>query len=100
MNDGLSERQRAAIVSVLSTHPRVTRAVLFGSRALGVFQPASDIDLALFGEQLTISDLAKLRVALEEHALPMAVDLVVYNQITNQNLRQHIDEKGIDFFHR
>jgi predicted nucleotidyltransferase len=100
MNDGLSERQRTAIISVLAAQPRITRAVLFGSRALGTFQPASDIDLALFGDHLTVSDLAKLRAALEEFALPVEADLIAYDQITNPNLRRHIDEKGADFFRR
>lgn len=73
---------------------------MFGSRALGTFRPASDIDLALFGDDLTVSDLVKLHVALTEFNLPVELDLIAYEQLTNANLRRHIDEKGAELFRR
>ncbi|MBT8778490.1 nucleotidyltransferase domain-containing protein [Akkermansia muciniphila] len=39
---------RSGIREVLSQAPQVRKAVLFGSRALGTWKPASDIDLALW----------------------------------------------------
>ena len=68
--------------------------VLFGSRALGTHRPASDIDLALFGKQLTIGDLISLRSALAELNLPVEIDLLIYDQISNTDLKHHIDTHG------
>jgi predicted nucleotidyltransferase len=41
----LSEREVGLIRGVLSRHPEVTGALLFGSRAKGTARPASDVDL-------------------------------------------------------
>jgi predicted nucleotidyltransferase len=45
----LAPRELDLIRSVLTRHPTVTGAILFGSRAKGTAHPASDVDLALEG---------------------------------------------------
>lgn len=40
------------IVNIIKEYKEVTRAVIFGSRARGDYKKASDIDIALFGEEL------------------------------------------------
>ena len=41
--------------AVFARYPQISRAVLFGSRAMGTHKPGSDIDIALFGkEELTL----------------------------------------------
>lgn len=54
MNDGLTDEDREGIQSVLATCPKVQKAILFGSRAMGTFRSASDVDIALEGEGLTL----------------------------------------------
>jgi predicted nucleotidyltransferase len=66
MRDGLTTSQRNAIREVLASFPRVERAGLFGSRALGASSPASDIDLALFGDSPTLEDEARIAARLED----------------------------------
>lgn len=70
MTVGLKDRHRPAIHGVLTSNPRVTGAVLLGSRATGAFQPASDVNLALFGDSLTLRDEFDLAVAMEELTVP------------------------------
>ena len=41
MNDGLTQNQRTMIAAVLAACPSVEEAVLFGSRAMGNYKPAS-----------------------------------------------------------
>ena len=77
MNDGLKERNRAKIRQVLTSHPGVERAVLFGSRATGTYRPGSDVDLALAGDGLTHSDLGVIGAAMEATTVPQMVDLVL-----------------------
>ena len=60
MMDGLKDKYRKAIITILTDNERVEKVVLFGSRAMGTFTPTSDVDIALFGDNLTLTDQAKL----------------------------------------
>lgn len=100
MNDGLKIEHRNQIISAIAANDRVERAVLFGSRALGTHSATSDIDIALFGKNLTMTDQARIAIAVD--ALPMAqtADLVRYDTIQNPALQQHIQKHGVVLFER
>ena len=98
MTDGLKEKHRSAIVGVLAADDKVERAVLFGSRAVETFTPASDVDLVLFGDRLTLTDAAKLAAGLEKLAIPQRIDLLLQNEITNKALRRHIEKDGVEWY--
>jgi len=100
MTDGLKPEYRRAIIETLSANPKVERVVLFGSRAMGTFTPTSDIDLALFGDDLTLSDQAALTEAMAELAIPQRVDILIHHRIENQALRDHIRKHGVEWFAR
>lgn len=100
MNDGLDAAMRERIRAVLRLVPRVRRAVLFGSRAMGSHRPASDIDLALEGEQLATTDLLFLYGRLEALELPLTVDLVLRESITNPAFEDHIARHGVEWYRR
>lgn len=100
MNDGLNCQSRSEIISVLASCEKVERAVLFGSRAMGTFRPASDVDLALFGEQLEARDLTSISFALEDLTVPQHVDLLLFDQVGNETLREHIIQQGVELFRR
>lgn len=63
--------------------------------AMGTFSMTSDVDLALYGDELTISDQTR-RLGAEIDRLPMAqrVDLLIYRTIDNEKLREHIRKHG------
>jgi predicted nucleotidyltransferase len=100
MNDGLTPQQREMIRTILAKVARVDRAVLFGSRAVGTFGRASDIDLALEGQDLVLSDLAVLSGEFTESALPFEVDLIIRADITNPELEDHIKKQGVPFYEK
>jgi len=100
MTDGLKPIQRDAIIAKLSANPKVERIVLFGSRAMGTFTTTSDIDLALFGSALTLSDQAALSEEMAELPIPQRVDILVHHRIESQALREHIRKHGIEWFAR
>ena len=60
MTDGLKDAHREAIVTVIAANDRVERVVLFGSRATGTNTVTSDVDIALFGDRLTLTDQGRL----------------------------------------
>ena len=100
MTDALKARYRHTLVRILSANPRVEKVVLFGSRAMGSHSPASDIDLALFGEGLTLDDLLRLRRLVDETSIPQRVDLVLAKAIDNPRLRDHIRRHGVLWYER
>ena len=75
MTDGLKDRHRAAIIATIAANDRVERAVLFGSRATGTHSVSSDVDIALIGDRLTLTDQARLAAALDEIPMAQSVDL-------------------------
>ena len=100
MSDGLKARHRAAIIATLAANDRVERAVLFGSRAMGTNTITSDVDIALFGQQLTLTDQASLAAACEELPMAQSVDLVLHSAIDNPALVEHIRSYGVEWYQR
>jgi predicted nucleotidyltransferase len=84
------------IKSSLKNETNIKKLILFGSRAKGTAKNGSDIDLALVGDGISFSDLCAIGARLEEFDLPYKVDLVLYNFITNQELKEHIDRVGVE----
>lgn len=94
MKYGLSQKQLQDIETILAAWPDIESVWLFGSRALGSYKEASDIDLAIKG-QLDQKTLIRLKDAFEDSDLPFFVDLVAYAGITEPALKTHIDEHGV-----
>lgn len=89
---GLSERDHTLIVQTLARVPKLSRAVVFGSRAKGTFRPNSDIDLAVWG--LTTLEAEALRLELEELPLPYSFNVLAFEAIDSLPLREHIERVG------
>ena len=100
MTDGLKDAHRAAIIAEVAANDRVERAVLFGSRATGTNTVSSDVDIALFGNRLTLTDQARLAVALDEIPMAQSVDLLLYDSIQDRTLREHIRRQGVEWYAR
>ena len=100
MTDGLKDRHREAIIAEIAANDRVERAVLFGSRATGTNTVSSDVDIALFGNRLTLTDQARLAAALDELPMAQSVDLLMYDSIQDRTLREHIRRQGVEWYAR
>ena len=99
MKYGLSEKQLQETLSIIASFTEIEEAVLFGSRAIDTYKEAADVDIALKGERLTASLVAKLKFHFEEDTyLPFTFDFVVYPTITNEALKKHIDTKGVSIY--
>jgi predicted nucleotidyltransferase len=94
---GLSVHAVVAIRHVLTMHSPIDRAILFGSRAKGNYKNGSDIDLAVFGN-VDDSELGAIAGELDDLLLPWEIDLVQFDRITNQDLREHISRVGQVFY--
>lgn len=90
---GLTDSERELICGVLRRHAEVTQAKIFGSRATGDARPASDVDLALWGN-VSAALVSTIAGELDELPLPYLFDVQAYDAISHQPLREHIDRVG------
>ncbi len=84
---------------VLSRHPTVLNATIFGSRAKGTHSQRSDIDLALAGP-LDALGAEAIAAELEELPLPYLFDVQALDSITYEPLIKHIERVGIKIYFR
>lgn len=95
---GIEEKSYYRLATFLNNEDRIEQVDLFGSRAMGHARKGSDIDLSLKGTQLTSKDVSHLRAIInQELPIPYSVDVVHYHSLENMELKQHIDENGLDF---
>jgi len=101
MKYGLSEKQLAQIIGILSGFDQIDEAVLFGSRAIDTYKEASDVVIAIKGKKVTAGLAAKLKFIFEEDTyLPFFFDFIAYPTITNKKLKEHIDRKGVTIYRK
>ena len=94
-NFGLLERDLKNILIGLKQFDKIEKAVIFGSRAMGNYKKASDIDIAVFGKDITFKILSKLNYKLnEELPIPYFIDTLHFETTKNENLKKHILQEG------
>ena len=95
---GLDNSDIKKIQSVFNLHPEIEKAILFGSRAKGNHKPASDIDLTLVGNDLTLTIQQTIENELDDLLLPYKFDVSIYHTISSNELLNHIERVGQLFF--
>ena len=98
MRYGLSDATINGIVSVLSRHPRIVRAILYGSRAKGTYRSGSDIDIVLDGHGIDFGELARITSELDDLSTPYGFDISILSAIDNPALLDHINRVGAQLF--
>lgn len=99
-NTGLNDSDIKKIQTVLNLHQEIEKAILFGSRAKGNYKPASDIDLTLVGDELTLTIQQKIENELDDLLLPYKFDVSIYHTISSTELVEHIERVGQLFFQK
>src|SRR5690625_2986608 len=98
---GLYERDVDMIVNALKENKEIEQAFIYGTRALGNYKKGSDVDLVVTGENVTDKTIANLNELLNEtYPLPYFFDILQYEKIQNEDLKKHIDKKGVDVYVR
>lgn len=91
---GLTSSELEMIIEVFKSHPQIEEAVLFGSRALKRNRKGSDVDIALKGSSLGPLVAQVSGILNDEVPLPYFFDILDYEQIINDDLKDHIDRIG------
>lgn len=98
MNHGLSDPTVRKIQKVLAGFPQVEKAVLYGSRAKGTFKHGSDIDLTLFGGELTDRMVSRIYWELDNLLLPYKIDLSRFSNLRHPALIDHVQRVGLPIY--
>ena len=95
MKYGLSENQLEEIISILKSYDEIEEAILFGSRAIDTYKKASDVDIAIKGKNADFMLSVDIKSHFEDDTyLPFFFDIIAYNSIDNDKLKEHINNKG------
>ena len=97
---GLPEDVIAKLCGIFNQYPAIQSVLLYGSRAKGNFKPGSDIDLTLFGTDLSHELLLDLLVELDDLLLPWMIDLSLFASLHHPALQDHINRVGVVFYQR
>lgn len=99
-NTGLNNLDIKRIQSVFNLHPEIEKVILFGSRAKGNYKAASDIDLTLVGNSLTLTIQQEIELELDDLLLPYKFDISIYHTLSSTELVDHINRVGQLFFQK
>jgi predicted nucleotidyltransferase len=91
---GISDQVWRRICEVFEAHPQVEEVLLYGSRAKGAHRDASDIDMVLKGDELSLTDQFRLETELDDLLLPWHIELCRYHAIQDEAFRREIDRWG------
>jgi predicted nucleotidyltransferase len=100
MKWGLTDSDLQKIRSILFQNGNVEKAKIFGSRVLGNYKEGSDVDLALFGKDLTFTCMTRLSDCFYESDLPYTFDLCLYDELNHLDFIAHINQYGEILFER
>lgn len=99
MKHGISDKSMHMIQTALAQYQEIENAKIFGSRALGTYKNGSDIDLALYGKDVSEDTIRGVSTKLnEELPLPYYFDVVHYDSLSNSALKEHIRLYAMDIY--
>ncbi|MCB2290659.1 nucleotidyltransferase domain-containing protein [Clostridium sp. CS001] len=98
---GLLNRDIEYIKDAILKFETIEKVIIFGSRAMGNYKKGSDVDMAIFGKDITKEVIFQLDDYLNEVLpLPYFFDILHYENISNDNLKKHINDEGRILFER
>lgn len=95
---GLPERTTNELLNYFKSRPEIEKVLIFGSRAKGNYRNGSDIDFAVWKEQcLSTSTVA---FELDELPTPYKFDVIDYNNLVHEGMKNSIDRDGKLFYRK
>ena len=92
---GITEKSFSLLLKTFSKYPEIEEVILFGSRAKGNYKRGSDIDLAIKGEYCNKQIAMNINGFVnEELPIPYYVDIISYNGLDHDNLKEHVNRIG------
>lgn len=82
MKYGLTDNFISTIEEIFKKNNKITKLIIYGSRAKGTYKLGSDIDLAIVGD-ISLEELNKIAIELDDLDSPYTFDLCIYNKLKN-----------------
>ncbi len=92
--------ETCSTTSNVTENDRVERVVFCGSRAMGTNTVHSDVNIALFRNQLTRTDLARLAVQIDQLPMAQTVDIELHESFQNPSLLENSRQHGVEWHSR
>lgn len=96
-NVGLSDKSLQILYGIFRNYPAISEVKVYGSRAKGTYSERSDLDLVILDE-LDRKTLGEIWMEINSSDFPFTVDLQVWKDIKNENLKDHIRRLGKVFY--
>ena len=96
INLNIKDKRLKDIVKRILAVERPNKIALYGSRARQENGSFSDFDIALFGNVR----LGKIMDSLEEARTLLKIDIVLFDELTNEKLKKKILEEGVTLYER
>jgi predicted nucleotidyltransferase len=91
---GLSADIINDITATIKRFPKVEKVLIYGSRATNSYKEYSDIDLAIFSHTITTQEFSDLWNQLNDLPITFKVDVVHFEELHNEDLKQEILATG------
>lgn len=99
MQFGLRDTEIKNINKIFYQYSDIEKVIIFGSRAKGNFRNNSDVDLVFFGN-INLKILNQINIELDHLLLPYTFDLLIFKNLDNQEIKEHIKRCGKLFYER
>ncbi|MFT4858043.1 MAG: putative nucleotidyltransferase [Algoriphagus sp.] len=96
-NFGIDQKGTAILRNIFNNYPEVSRVLVYGSRAKGNFDDRSDLDLVIM-DDIDRKILGEIWMEINSSDFPLTVDLQVWGDIKNKDLKSHISRVGMTLF--
>ena len=94
----LEDKLKNELQTIFSKYKEIEKVLLFGSRARGDNKYNSDVDLCLFGKNITHLVQAKISMDVDEINTPLSFDILNFNELTKQDLIDNIINEGVEVY--
>lgn len=97
---GISQRFITELLMLCTKNEAIERVLLFGSRARGDYRNTSDIDLALFTNNLSHSEQNLIEADLQSLSTPLKIDVLFMNRLIKEKLIINIRNEGVVLYEK
>ena len=97
-NFGIEQRTINELISYFKTKQDIEKVIIFGSRAKGTFSKGSDIDFAILTQNH--KQFYKISAELDELPTPYKFDVIDYQTLSHEEIKNSIDSEGIVFYEK
>ncbi|MDU4860163.1 MAG: nucleotidyltransferase domain-containing protein [Terrisporobacter othiniensis] len=94
----IEDKLKNELQTIFSKYKEIEKVLLFGSRGREDNKYNSDVDLCLFGENITHLIQAKVFMDIDEINTPLSFDILNFNELTKKELIDNIINEGVEIY--